>query len=135
MASIARETAGRAAREACGRIALIVFAVILGLLILNALALSNQTKDAEVNVDGAEIVETSVGGLQVLDEGDPRGPPIVLIHCYACSMHWYDELAPELTEVTGWSGSSCSATAARTSRRRATGSRSRRGGSRRPLPS
>lgn len=80
------------------RIALIVLAVILGLLILNALALSNQTKDAEVNVDGAEIVQTSIGGLQVLDEGDPRGTPIVFIHGYTASMHWFDELAPLLAD-------------------------------------
>ena len=81
-----------------GRIALIVLAVIVGLLILNALALSNQTKDAEVNVDGGQIVETSIGGLQVLDEGDPRGAPIVFIHGYAASMRWFDELAADLTD-------------------------------------
>ena len=81
-----------------GRIALIVLAVIVGLLILNALALSNQTKEAEVDLDGAEIVETSIGGLQVLDEGDARGSPIVLIHGYAASMHWFDELAPLLSD-------------------------------------
>jgi pimeloyl-ACP methyl ester carboxylesterase len=80
-----------------GRIALIVLAVVVGLLILNALALSNQTKEAEVDVEGAEIVETSIGGLQVLDEGDPRGSPIVLIHGYTASMRWFDELAPLLT--------------------------------------
>jgi pimeloyl-ACP methyl ester carboxylesterase len=81
-----------------GRIALIALAVIVGLLVLNALALSNQTKDAEVNVDGAEIVETSIGGLQVLDEGDPRGAPVVLIHGYTASMRWFDELAAELAD-------------------------------------
>ncbi len=50
-----------------------------------------------MNVDGGRIVETSIGGLQVLDEGDPKGPPIVLIHCYTCSLHWRDRLAPRLT--------------------------------------
>src|SRR5262245_31509328 len=79
-----------------GRIALIVLAVLLALLILNAIALSHQTKDAEVNVDGGQIIETSIGGLQVLDEGDPRGSPIVLIHCYTCSLQWWDHLAPKL---------------------------------------
>ena len=29
--------------------------------------------------------------------GSPRaGAPIVLIHCYSCSLHWWDELAPML---------------------------------------
>jgi pimeloyl-ACP methyl ester carboxylesterase len=36
--------------------------------------------------------------VQVLDEGDPRGSPIVLIHGYTASMHWFDELAPLLAE-------------------------------------
>jgi pimeloyl-ACP methyl ester carboxylesterase len=79
------------------KIALGVLAAVLVLLILNAIALSHQTKDAEVNIDGGEIVQTSIGGLQVLDEGDPRGSPIVLIHCYTCSMKWWDKLAPLLT--------------------------------------
>ena len=35
----------------------------------------NETKDAEVNVEGAELVETTSGTLQVLDEGDPAGLP------------------------------------------------------------
>jgi pimeloyl-ACP methyl ester carboxylesterase len=80
-----------------GRVALIVLGVLVLVLVLNALALSHQTKDAEVNIDGGRIVETSIGGLQVLDEGDPTGPPIVLIHCYTCSLHWWDRLAPGLT--------------------------------------
>ncbi len=79
------------------KILLGVLAGVLVLLILNAVALSHQTKDAEVNIDGGAIVQTSIGGLQVLDEGDPRGSPIVLIHCYTCSMKWWDKLSPLLT--------------------------------------
>jgi pimeloyl-ACP methyl ester carboxylesterase len=78
------------------KILLGILAGIIVLLILNAIAVSQQTDDAEVNVDGAEIVETSYGGLQVLDEGDPQGSPIVLIHCYTCSMNWWGQLAPML---------------------------------------
>lgn len=79
----------------------ITLGILLGLLLLlllNAVAVSNETKDAEVNVDGAELVETSYGALQVLDEGNPQGSPIVLIHGYTASMHWYEELAPLLAE-------------------------------------
>ena len=80
------------------KITLAILAGFVVLLVLNALALSHETKDAEVNVDGGRIVETSIGGLQVLDEGDPEGTPIVLIHCFTCSMRWWDELAPLLAE-------------------------------------
>jgi pimeloyl-ACP methyl ester carboxylesterase len=79
------------------KIALGVLAVVLALLILNAIALSHQTKDAEVNVDRGQILQTSIGGLQVLDEGNPQGSPIVLIHCYTCSLKWWEKLAPLLT--------------------------------------
>jgi pimeloyl-ACP methyl ester carboxylesterase len=78
------------------KILLGVLAGIIVLLVLNAVAVSRQTKDAEVNVDGAELVETSYGALQVLDEGDPQGSPIVLIHCYTCSMNWWGQFAPML---------------------------------------
>jgi pimeloyl-ACP methyl ester carboxylesterase len=79
------------------KIILAALAVVVAVLILNALAVSRQTKEAETTVDGAEIVETSVGGLQVLEEGNPQGSPIVLIHCYACSLQWWDQLAPLLS--------------------------------------
>jgi pimeloyl-ACP methyl ester carboxylesterase len=67
------------------------------LLVLNAIAVSHETQDAKVDVDGAQIVKTSHGDLQVLDEGDPRGSPIVLIHSYTGSMNWWQRLAPLLT--------------------------------------
>ncbi|MGH2983674.1 MAG: alpha/beta fold hydrolase [Solirubrobacterales bacterium] len=78
------------------KIVLGVLAGIIVLLVLNAIAVSQQTEDAEVDVDGAELVETSYGALQVLDEGDPQDSPIVLIHCYTCSMNWWGQLAPML---------------------------------------
>ena len=32
----------------------------------------------------------------MLDQGNPQGSPIVLIHCCTCSMDWWDNLAPLL---------------------------------------
>jgi pimeloyl-ACP methyl ester carboxylesterase len=78
------------------KITLGVVAGLIALLLLNALVVSNATKDAYVRDDGAQLVDTSNGTLQVLDQGDRQGSPIVLIHCYTCSMHWWDELAPLL---------------------------------------
>jgi pimeloyl-ACP methyl ester carboxylesterase len=71
---------------------------LLALLVLNSIAVTNQTEEAERNVEGAELVETSSGTLQVLDEGNPSGSPIVLIHGYTGSMHWYEGLAPLLAQ-------------------------------------
>jgi pimeloyl-ACP methyl ester carboxylesterase len=73
-----------------------VLAGIVALLLLNAVVVSNATKDAYVRDTGARLVDTSAGRLQVLDRGNGDGSPIVLIHCYTCSMKWWDGLAPLL---------------------------------------
>jgi len=79
------------------KVTLAILAGFIILLVLNAIAVSNQTEDAERNVEGAELIDTSNGTIQVLDEGNPSGSPIVLIHGYTTSMRWFDHLAPLLT--------------------------------------
>lgn len=78
------------------KISVVLVAILFALLLANSLALTGATRDAELNVDGAELIDTSSGTLQVLDEGNPQGSPIVLLHCFSCSMHWFDRLAPLL---------------------------------------
>jgi pimeloyl-ACP methyl ester carboxylesterase len=87
------------------KITLGVIGALIALLLLNAIVVSNATKDAYVRDTGAELVDTSNGTLQVLEQGNqpirrpqtpPPGSPIVLIHCYTCSMNWWDDLAPLL---------------------------------------
>ncbi|HSD24621.1 MAG TPA: alpha/beta hydrolase [Solirubrobacterales bacterium] len=87
------------------KITLGVIAGLIVLLVLNAFVVSNATRDAYVRDAGARLVETSNGTLQVLEQGNqsirppqtPRpGTPIVLVHCYTCSMKWWDDLAPLL---------------------------------------
>ncbi|HEU4980828.1 MAG TPA: alpha/beta fold hydrolase, partial [Solirubrobacterales bacterium] len=87
------------------KVTLGVLAGLVALLVLNAIVVSSTTKDAEIRDDGAELVETANGALQVLDEGDPHlrppqtprpGSPIVLVHCYTCSMNWWDDVGPLL---------------------------------------
>lgn len=72
---------------------LIALGVLVVLLVLNAVTVSNETADAERNVEGAELIDTNSGTLQALDEGNPVGDPIVMIHGYTASMRWFDELA------------------------------------------
>lgn len=78
------------------KILLGVLAAIVVLLLLNAVVVSNATKDAYLRDEGAQLIDTSGGQLQLLDQGNRKGSPIVLIHCYTCSMKWWDDLAPLL---------------------------------------
>jgi pimeloyl-ACP methyl ester carboxylesterase len=84
------------------KILIAVVAVLAVLLALNTIAVDNETGSAEVTVDGGQILELSGGDVQVVEEGPTpegrEGPPIVLLHCYACSLHWWDSLAPLLAE-------------------------------------
>jgi pimeloyl-ACP methyl ester carboxylesterase len=75
-----------------------VLTVIAVLLVINTIVLDNQTKGAEVTIEGGQILSLPGGDIQVLEEGGGSGAPIVLIHCYSCSLHWWDELAPLLAE-------------------------------------
>jgi pimeloyl-ACP methyl ester carboxylesterase len=82
---------------------LIGLAVVLAaLLALNTVVVNQQTKAAEATVDGAEIMSLPGGDVQVKVDGPtaqadgvPRAP-IVLLHCYACSLEWWDEITPLL---------------------------------------
>jgi pimeloyl-ACP methyl ester carboxylesterase len=78
------------------KVLLAVLAALVVLLILNAVALDRQTKEAEVTVDGGALLRLPAGDLQVLDEGPREGPPIVLLHCYTCAIDWWDEVIPAL---------------------------------------
>ncbi len=80
------------------KITLGILGGLIVLLLLNALVVSNETKAAYVRDEGAHLVDTSSGTLQVLDQGDPQGSPIVLLHCATCSMDWWDNLAPLLEQ-------------------------------------
>jgi pimeloyl-ACP methyl ester carboxylesterase len=80
------------------KITLGVLAALVLLLLLNAVTVSNETEDARVNVEGGQLVETSYGALQVVDEGNSGGTAIVLVHGYTGSVHWWEKLAPLLAE-------------------------------------
>jgi pimeloyl-ACP methyl ester carboxylesterase len=68
------------------------------LLGLNAIVLSNQTKDAHTTVEGGQIVDAFGGQMQVTDTGRRDGSPIVLIHCYTCDLRWWDGMLGDLEQ-------------------------------------
>lgn len=82
------------------KIALVVVGGLVVLLAINTITTGTQTKRAEVTVDGGQILSLSRGDVQVTDSGEPaaNGQPIVLLHCYTCSLRWYEGLEPLLAE-------------------------------------
>jgi pimeloyl-ACP methyl ester carboxylesterase len=75
-----------------------ILTLIVVLLVINTIVLDNQTKDAKVTIDGGQILSVPGGDVQVFEEGQDSGVPIVLLHCYSCSLHWWDGLAPILAK-------------------------------------
>ena len=83
-----------------GRSWKILIGVVLGIVVLlglNTVVTDKETKPAEVTVPGGKILDLSGGDLQVVDEGPPNASPIVLIHCFTCSINWWDRMMPLLT--------------------------------------
>lgn len=79
-------------------IGLVVMLAVL--LAVNAYVVDQQTKPAGVTTEGGRLISLPGGEVQVLEEPaqSPKpGAPIVLLHCYACSLQWWDALAPLLT--------------------------------------
>ena len=75
-----------------------LLAVLAVLLAINTVTTQSQTKEAETTVEGAQIMELSTGDVQVTDSGEADGQPIVLLHGYANSLHWFDAIEPLLAE-------------------------------------
>jgi len=83
------------------KIAIAIVVVLAALVAVNAVIVGHQTKGASVTVEGGRILKVPGGGeLQITDSGPTqkgaRGAPIVLIHCFACSLHWWDRMVPVL---------------------------------------
>ena len=69
------------------------------LLTINTIVVDNETKSATITANGGKILNLPGGDLQVVDtaaQSPNPGAPIVLLPCYACSLHWYDRMVPLL---------------------------------------
>lgn len=76
------------------RLLLLLLVAIAALLIVNTFVVNGETKDAEADV--GKIVELPGGDLQVRERGPAGAPAIVLLHCYTCSIRWWEKLEPLL---------------------------------------
>jgi pimeloyl-ACP methyl ester carboxylesterase len=81
----------------------ILIGILVGLAVLlavNTVIVDNETKQAAVNFPGAKILSLPGGDLQVADipaKSSKPGATIVLLPCYACSIHWFERLIPLLS--------------------------------------
>jgi pimeloyl-ACP methyl ester carboxylesterase len=80
------------------KVALGLVVLLAILLAVNTVTTQSQTKEAEETVEGSQILELSSGAVQVTDSGEADGQPIVLLHGYANSLHWFDAIEPMLAE-------------------------------------
>jgi pimeloyl-ACP methyl ester carboxylesterase len=83
------------------KIAIAIGVVLAVLVAVNTVVVDNETKGASVTVGGGRILKVPGGGeLQITDTGPTtkggRGAPIVLLHCFGCSLHWWDRMVPLL---------------------------------------
>jgi pimeloyl-ACP methyl ester carboxylesterase len=83
--------------------AVIALAIVLA---VNTIVLDQQTKPPGVTVSGGRIIDLTGGAVQVVEQGPTvariarrhgaAGPPIVLLHCFGCSLRWWDRMVPLL---------------------------------------
>lgn len=73
-----------------------VAAVLAVLLAINALVVEGETGSAAVTVPGGRILHLPGGEMQVLEKGPRHASPIVLLHCYTCSIVWWQRMIPLL---------------------------------------
>lgn len=78
------------------KILIAVVVVLVVLLGFNALSVDHETKAAGVTQPGGRLLALPGGKAQVVESGPRDGSPIVLIHCFTCSIDWWDGMTPRL---------------------------------------
>jgi pimeloyl-ACP methyl ester carboxylesterase len=73
-----------------------VVAALVVLIGVNVLVTDGETKSAETTVPGGRIVSLPGGDLQMVERGPRGASPIVLVHCFTCSIDWWDGMIPLL---------------------------------------
>src|SRR5262249_49600166 len=79
------------------QIAITTIGLIASAVAINAFIVSEETRPAHADI--GRIVRVLGHSLQVREDGPRSGPPIVLIHRFAGSIHEWDEIVPELAKA------------------------------------
>jgi pimeloyl-ACP methyl ester carboxylesterase len=74
--------------------ALAVLTVLAVVLVVNHLVVAGKTEPAKADV--GRIVDLPGGDLQVRERGPEGAPAILLVHCYTCSMRYWQRVEPLL---------------------------------------
>jgi pimeloyl-ACP methyl ester carboxylesterase len=75
-------------------IVLSLLGVLVVVMVANALITGNDTEPAKADI--GRIVATPNGDVQVRERGPADAPAILLVHCYTCSMHYWQRVEPLL---------------------------------------
>jgi len=78
------------------RILLIALAALAVLLAVNTIVTDRETKAASADV--GRILDLEGGDLQVREDGSPDDPPLVLLHGFASSIHWWSPVTKLLRD-------------------------------------
>ncbi len=70
-------------------------AVLVAVLIVNAVIVGGQTEPAKA-ANGSRVLDLPGGDLNVTDRGPRDAPTILLVHCYTCSIDYWQRLEPLL---------------------------------------
>ena len=73
-----------------------VVAVLAVLIGINVFVTDGETRSAGITVPGGRLLSLPAGEVQVVEAGPPGGSPIVLVHCFTCSVNWWDRMIPLL---------------------------------------
>ena len=87
---------GLHARHPRGTRRAVVVVLVLGTAFhaVNTWTLERETRAAEP--DGGRVVDLPSGDLHVREDGDASGPPLLLVHGFGASLHWWDAVVPAL---------------------------------------
>ncbi|HEX2232182.1 MAG TPA: alpha/beta fold hydrolase [Thermoleophilaceae bacterium] len=77
------------------RAVLVVLLLLAAALAVNTVVTDNETGSASPR-DGGEILRLPGADLNVSAEGDPADPAVVLLHCFTCSIRWWEAVARDL---------------------------------------
>ncbi len=75
-----------------------VVAIVIVLLGLNAFSIDHETKAASVTEPDGRILTLPGGELQAIERGPRNASPIVLVHCFTCSIDWWEKMIPHLDD-------------------------------------
>ncbi len=81
-----------------------VVVAIVVLLAINTIVVEGEDKSAQVTEPGGRILHLKGGDVQVVDRGPREASPIVLLHCFTCSIDWWKRMMPLLARGAGSAG-------------------------------